>query len=198
MEDEKMLQIILPATKEDELWDEKNKTFIYVPPQKEQVLQLEHSLIALSKWESKWCKPFLENDLTGKKSNKTEEEIIDYVRCMTINKNIDPSVYYRLKPDDIKQIKEYIYAPMTATTIRENGNKGQHSRQGVTSELIYYWMIANNIPFECEKWHLSRLIMLIKVCTAHGEKTKKTPQKELISKYADLNERNRRKFNSKG
>lgn len=186
-----MLQIIVPAREADELWDEGNQVFIPVPAQKEQILQLEHSLISLSKWESKWCKPFYTN------KEKTIEETIDYIRCMTLNKNVDPSVYGQLSEDNLKQISDYIYAPMTATTIND-GRSRKNNRENITSELIYYWMIANNIPFECEKWHLNRLITLIRVCSAHNEPPKKTSRRELMSRYAEMNAARRKKFNSKG
>lgn len=186
-----MLTIMVPAAEEDELWDEKEECFIPVPACKEQVLQLEHSLISLSKWESKWCKPFHANE------EKTIEQTIDYIKCMTLNKNVDPSVYDRLTEDNLKQITDYIYAPMTATTINDRGQK-KKSKEIITSEVIYYWMIANNIPFECEKWHLNRLIMLIRVCGAHNEEPKKTNKRDLARQYAQINAANRKKFNSKG
>lgn len=186
-----MLTITVPAVEESEVWDEKEEQFISVPPCKEQVLQLEHSLISLSKWESKWCIPF------NSDKEKTIEQTIDYIKCMTLNKNVDQKAYDHLTKENLKEVTDYIYAPMTATTIREDKRKGRN-REIITSEVIYYWMIANNIPFECEKWHLNRLITLIKVCASHNEKPKKMSQKELVSQYARINAANRKKFNSKG
>lgn len=187
-----MLTITVEDRKCEELWDDENEEFIPVPAQKGCTLQLEHSLISLSRWESKWCKPFLLD-----KDDKTEEETLDYIRCMTLNKNVDPGVYDRLTSAHIEQIRNYIYAPMTATTINER-KTNKKNRKKVTSELIYYWMIANNIPFECEKWHLNRLITLIKVCNAENEQPKKTSRGDLVKQYAAINAANRRRFNSKG
>lgn len=159
-----MLQISIP---ESEYFDEKTDTFINV---KACTLQLEHSLLSLSKWESKWCKPFLG------KEEKTEEMVRDYVRCMTLNKDVDPMAYEAIPQSEFIRIKEYINAPMTATWFNDKDKKAPN-RQTITSELIYYWMIAQNIPFECEKWHLNRLFTLIRVC---GEKNK--PPKKMSGK----------------
>ena len=128
-----MLRVTIPAI---ELWDESKEEFINI---KEQTLQLEHSLVSLSKWESKWCKPFISKD------TKTEEEELDYIRCMTITQNVDPDVY-KFIPNDIREeIKEYINALMTATWFNED-KKGKGDSEQITSELVYYWMIAQNIP----------------------------------------------------
>lgn len=180
-----MLRITIPAT---ELWDEKTEEFVYI---KEQTLQLEHSLVSLSKWESKWHKSFLS------RSDKTDEETLDYIKCMTLTQNVDPDVYLYLTDDNIKQVNDYIGAPMTATVFRDdNNNKG--NREVVTSELIYYWMIALNIPFECQKWHLNRLLTLIRVCNLKNTPPKKQSAKEIMSRNAALNAARRKKYNSKG
>ena len=146
-----MIRITIPKS---ESWDEVKQEFVSV---KEQTLQLEHSLVSLSKWESKWCKPFFS------KQEKTYEETMDYIKCMTLTQNVDPNVYLHLTEANITQINKYIEAPMTATTFYEDKN-GAKSREIITSELIYYWMIALNIPFECQKWHINRLLTLIRVC----------------------------------
>lgn len=186
-----MLTITVPAVEEDELWDDSKECFIPIPACKEQTLQLEHSLISLSKWESKWCIPFHSD------KEKTIDQTIDYIKCMTLNKNVDPNVYDHLTEENFKLISDYIYAPMTATTVRDK--KGSSRRKEViTSEVIYYWMIANNIPFECEKWHLNRLITLIKVCGSYNEEPKKTNKRDLARQYAQINAANRKKYNSKG
>ena len=130
-----MLQITIPAA---ELWDEQECMFINA---KEQTLHLEHSLVSLSKWESKWCKPFLS------KKNKTEEETLDYIKCMTITQNVNPEIYNRLTDEHFEQIKNYIEAPQTATYFSED-KTAKNNREVVTAELIYYWMIALNIPSE--------------------------------------------------
>ena len=181
-----MLQIKVPLNPEG--WDEEKQEFI---PPKEQILQLEHSLVSLSKWESKWCKPFLT------KQEKTYEETIDYIKCMTLTQNVKPEVYACLTRENIKQINEYIDAPMTATYISENKN-GKGSREQVTAELIYYWMIALNIPFECQKWHLNRLITLIRVCNVKNQPPKKMSKRELMNRNAALNAARRKQFNTNG
>lgn len=179
-----MLQITIPAT---EQWDEINQEFL---SSKETTLRLEHSLVSLSKWESKWRKPFLD------KKDKTYEETIDYVKCMTLTPNVDPTIYYTLTEENIKQINEYISAPMTATYINDNKRGG--SREIVTSELIYYWMITLNIPFECEKWHLNRLLTLVKVCNIKNQPPKKMSKKSIMSRNAALNAARRKQLNTKG
>lgn len=186
-----MLQIIVPAREADELWDEEKQEFIPMPAKKEQVLQLEHSLISLSRWESKWHKPFHSN------KEKTTEEVIDYIRCMTLNKNVDPEVYERIGDVNIKLITDYIYDPMTATTITED-RITRRNGEIITSELIYYWMISQHIPVEFEKWHLNRLITLIKVCAIKNAPPKKRSNKEIMSRNAALNAARRKKLNTKG
>ena len=170
-----------------EMWDEINERFI---EPKSHTLQLEHSLVSLSKWESKWCKSFIHTE------DKTNEEMLDYIKCMTITQNVKPEVYEYISQKNINEIVEYINAPMTATTISDMDEK--KSRERVTSELIYFWMISYNIPFECQKWHLNRLITLIRVCSVKNAPPKKTSKRELASRYAEMNARNRAKYNSKG
>lgn len=180
-----MLQITVPAK---ELWDEKKDEFIEFT---ETSLQLEHSLVSLSKWESTWCKPFLS------KEEKTREEIIDYIKCMTITPNVDPIIYNYLTDENVEQINQYISAPMTATYILE-GKTGRPSREQITSELIYYWMIALNIPFECQNWHINRLLTLIRVCNIKNQPPKKMSRSEIASRNAALNAERKRKLNTKG
>ena len=181
-----MLQIKIPVSPEG--WDEEKQEFI---EPKTQILQLEHSLVSLSKWESKWCKSFLSNN------TKTNEETLDYIRCMTLTQNVNPDVYNRLTSENIAQINEYIGAPMTATYFSEDKN-GKKNREVITSELIYYWMIAANIPFECQKWHLNRLLTLIRVCSIKNSPPKKRNRRELMSRNAALNAARRQQYNSKG
>ena len=140
-----MLKITVPSS---EQWDESKQEFVYT---KECTLELEHSLVSLSKWESKWCKPF------NSKTDKTYEETIDYIRCMTLNSNVDPSVYSCLTNENINEINNYIEALMTATWFSKE-SQGKSNSEQITAELIYYWMIALGIPFECQKWHLNRLL----------------------------------------
>ena len=179
-----MLQITVPGR---EQFNEATNEFITL---KEQTLQLEHSLISLSKWESKWCKPFLSN------KDKTDEETIDYIRCMTLTQNVKPEVYYNLTIENLNQVNDYINAPMTATTFSNDRQKP--NRDIITAELIYYWMIAHNIPFECQKWHLNRLLTLIRVCSVKNTPAKKMSRSELMSRNASLNAARRAQFNSKG
>ena len=179
-----MLTITIPAT---ELFNEKTNEFI---PIKGQTLQLEHSLVSVSKWESKWCKPFIS-------SNKTNEEVIDYIKCMTITQNVNPNIYIALTKQNIEDINEYIDAPMTATTFYEDKNK-KSKKEIVTSELIYYWMITLNIPMECQKWHLNRLLTLIRVCNNKNSPPKKMSRSEVINRYAELNAQRKKQLNTKG
>ena len=181
-----MLSITIPAA---ELWDEKNERFIYT---KEQTLRLEHSLVSLSKWESKWHKPFLG------KTEKTIEETLDYVRCMTLTQNVAPDVYTRLSNENILQVNEYISDPMTATWFAEDKN-ARPNREIVTAELIYHWMIELQIPIEeCQKWHLNRLLTLIRVRNIKSQPPKKMSKRDIMARNAALNAARRKKFNSTG
>ena len=180
-----MLQIKIPAT---EMFDERTQEFVTF---KEHTLQLEHSLISLSKWESKWGKAFLS------KHTKTFEETIDYIKCMTITPNIPEEVYARLTRANIEEINAYIEAPMSATHFMED-RKGKKNSETITSELIYYWMIALNIPFECQKWHLNRLLTLIRVCNINNQPPKKMSKSELMSRNRALNDARRKQLGTKG
>ena len=180
-----MLRITIPAV---EQWDERKQEFVTT---KEQTLQLEHSLVSLSKWESKWCKAFLT------KQEKTFEETLDYIKCMTITQNVDPEVYNYLTNKNIEEINNYIDAPMTATYFSDD-KTAKSSRGQITAELIYYWMIALNIPFECQKWHLNRLLTLIKVCNIKNTPPKKRNKKEIMRRNAALNAARRKRLNTKG
>lgn len=180
-----MLKITIPA---GEQWDEQKQEFVNT---KEQTLCLEHSLVSLSKWESKWNKAFLSQ------KSKTFEETLDYVKCMTITQNVNSDVYSNLSSENFRQINDYINAPMTATCFL-NDKRGGVNRETVTSELIYYWMIALSIPFECQKWHLNRLLTLIRVCNIKNTPPKKMSRSEIMSRNAALNAARRQKMNSRG
>lgn len=188
-----MLEI---QVKSIEWFDEKEEKFLKSP---QVTLQLEHSLISISKWEAKWHKPFIESS-----GNMNREETIDYVKCMTISPGkVDDKVYRSLSKDNIDSIIKYIQNPMTATWFAEDKNKpNKRKKDIITSELIYYWMVALNIPFECQKWHLNRLLTLIRVCNAKNEEQnpnrKKPSQRELMSRNAALNAQRRAKLHSKG
>jgi hypothetical protein len=179
-----MLQITIPAM--NDLWDERNQQFLSI---KETTIQLEHSLLSISKWESKWNKSFINT------KDKTEEELIDYIKCMTITKNVDPNIYVCLTAENIQEIVNYINAPMTATIIRDTEKS---SRETVTSELIYYWMISLNIPVKFEKWHLNRLITLIRVCSIKNQPAKKMSRGEIMQRNAALNAARKKRWNTKG
>lgn len=180
-----MLQITVPAS---ESWDESKQEFVNT---KEQTLQLEHSLVSLSKWESKWCKSFFS------KKEKTSEETLDYIKFMTLTQNVNPAVYANLTNENVKQINDYIEAPMTATYFPKE-EKGRVNNEVVTAELIYYWMIALNIPFECQKWHLNRLLTLIRVCNVKNQPPKKMSKSAIMSRNAALNAARRKSLNTKG
>ena len=181
-----MLQIAVPITPEG--WDEEKEMFV---EPKYLNLQLEHSLVSLSKWESKWCKAFFS------KREKTNEEIVDYIKCMTLTQNVKPEVYEHLTRDNITQIQKYIEAPMTATYFNED-KSGRVNKETVTSELIYYWMIALNIPFECQKWHLNRLLTLVRVCNVKNQPAKKMNRKEIMRRNSALNAARRNQLNTRG
>lgn len=181
-----MLHIKVPLGPEG--WDEKKQEFV---EPKTQTLQLEHSLISLSKWESKWCKPFLA------KSEKTGEEILDYIKCMTLTPNVKPEVYNYITSENMQEINRYIEAPMTATTFVDNKND-KHSREIITAELIYYWMITLQIPPEYQKWHLNRLLTLIKVCIIKNAPGNKMSKRDVMSRNTALNAARRKRLNTKG
>jgi len=181
-----MLEIIVPAI---EYWDEKNELF--VPKTKEQTLRLEHSLVSLSKWESKWHRPFLST------KDKTNEEILDYVKCMTLTQGVKDEVYTRLSHENLRDIKDYIDNPMTATIIYEDKSQSSN-KEPITAELIYYWMITHQIPSEYRKWHLNQLLTLIRICNIKNAPPKKQSKKAIASRQAALNAARKKKFNTRG
>ncbi len=185
-----MLKIVVPGTVIGEKFNEATSEFISITT-KPQTLQLEHSLVSLSKWEAKWHKPFLS------KEKKTAEESIDYVRCMTLTQNVDPNVYKALTPQLLAEVSAYIDASMTATTFPKHGNRPPN-REIITSEIIYYWMVSYQIPFECQKWHLSRLLTLINVCNAKNAPQKKMSCQEIMARNRALNAARRKRFNTRG
>ena len=182
-----MLRIVVPRC---ETFDEKTSRIIEYP---EKELRLEHSLISISKWESKWKKPFLG------KEEMTPEETLDYIRCMTITQNVDPSVYSRLTVKNIEDVKAYINDPMTATWFRNDGNTNKRKSGGViTSEIIYWQMIALEIPSEYQTWHLNRLLTLIRVCAEKQKPGKKMSRSALAKRNRSLNAARKAKLGSRG
>ena len=181
-----MLQIYVPT---QEYYDERNEMFINIPAV---TLKLEHTLVAISKWEAKWKKAFLG------KQEKTNEEIVDYVKCMTLNEEpIDSMVYTALTASDFKKVKAYLEDKMSASCLPER-DKGE-SGDTVTSELIYYWMVALQIPFECQYWHLNRLLTLVQICNMKNNPDKrKMSREELLARNRALNAERKAKYNSRG
>lgn len=180
-----MLQLYVP---EHELWDAEKNEFINI---RAQTLVLEHSLVSISKWESKYKRPFLSM------TQMTREETLYYIRCMTITQNVDPIVYACLNNSHIEMVNNYIKDPMTATTFpQRKGKRG--NREVITSELIYYWMTAYNIPIECQKWHLNRLLTLIRIADVKNEPQKKMSQNEILKQNAAINAARRQRLHSRG
>lgn len=179
-----MLVLRVPET---ELYDSSKNLFTNY---KECTLTLEHSLMSISKWESKWHKPYFNS------KEKSIDEIRDYIRCMTISQIPDDLVFDRLSADNIRQINDYIQDPMTATTFRESQNK--KGKEILTSEIIYYLMIAYGIPFECQKWHINKLFTLIKVCEIKNSPPKKMSKSDIFKQNKELNAYRRSVLNSKG
>lgn len=180
-----MLELYVPG---EEFFNNETQEFSNRPGG---LLKLEHSLLSVRKWESKWKKSFLSTkELTG-------EELISYIQCMTIGQRAAPEFYERLDVKTIRIIKEYMDAPMTATTFKTVQNSIPN-REIITSEIIYYWMIEHGIPFECEKWHLNQLLTLIHVCNIKGSKGKKMSKRDIMKQNAELNAARRKASGSKG
>lgn len=180
-----MLTVTIPGR---EFFNEETCEFVNT---NDTVLQLEHSLVSLSKWESKWHKPFLSKD------PHTQEETLDYIRCMTINKNVDPIVYRSIPNDVALSINNYIDDSMTATWFNETEQK-KFSREVITSEIIYYWMVSLQIPFECEKWHLNRLLTLIRVCNIKNAPAKSMSTKDIYKQNRALNAARKKSGHTRG
>lgn len=182
-----MLEIIIP---DEEIYNSKTNEFFYVTGGK---LVLEHSLISLSKWECKYHKPFLGRE------GKSQEELLYYIKCMTINPPKDPNIYLVLREEEIKRIVLYIQDTMTAATFND-GLIGASKSSGefISSETIYYWMISLNIPVEFEKWHLNRLLALIKYVSLKNQPKKKMSKKAAAQQRAALNAARRSKYKTSG
>lgn len=181
-----MLEII---TMEDEFYDSRTNKFIQIPAC---TLTLEHSLISLAKWESKWHIPYL-NEV-----NKTEVQELDYIRCMTIGNIPNVHVFKALSTTDIKTIKEYINNPMTATTFQKRKNEQVRKKDVITAEVLYSRMFIHGISIECQKWHLNRLLTLIRVCDLQNAPKEKMTKKQTAQRNAELNAARRAKYNTRG
>lgn len=180
-----MLIITVP---ESELFNEETQEFILLP---KVVLELEHSLISLSKWESKFEKPFLTSE------KKTSRELYSYIECMILTPNFPPGVIGRFTPEILDEVNDYIESKQSATTF---GDLPERKTRGeiITSELIYYWMVAFKIPFECEIWHLNRLFSLIRICNIKNTPPKKLSRAEIAQRNRALNEQRRQKYGTRG
>ena len=171
-----------------EYWDEEHEEFVSSPSD---ILLLEHSLRSVAKWEAKWKKAYLAQ------RDMTMEELIDYVRCMTLGKESDPLVYQSLTLDQLVQIKEYINDPMTATTFREEEG-GPKNRSITTAEILYYEMSELNIPYSCDRWHLNRLMTLIRVCAIKRSPKKKGNKNQHAQRRKNLNKQRREQYGTHG
>lgn len=180
-----MLRIII---KGDETYDEEQNLFESFD---DTVIEMEHSLLSVSKWESKHQKPFLSS------TDKTTEEIMDYLKAMVVTPNVDFDVLYKCSQENIDDIQRYIDSSQSATTfgmMPERRSPGET----ITSELIYYWMVTFNIPFECENWHLNRLFALIRICNIKNSKPRRMSRNELAQRNRELNDRRRAELGTSG
>lgn len=185
-----MLTVSVPGK---ELYIEKTNEFVQVKPA---VLKLEHSLLSISEWEAIWHKPYMSTE------NKTADELLSYIKCMTVSKNVDNMIYMCLTQKNIDDIFDYISNPMTATTFSGHQEASANQKVGekiITSELVYYWMVQAGIPFRpAETWHINRLMTLIKIYAIKNSPKKKMSAGEIIRQNKGLNAERRRMLNSKG
>ena len=186
-----MLSITIPDI---ELFDESTNSFSYV---KGQTISLEHSLVSISKWESTWKEPFLSD------KQKTREQTLDYIKCMTITQNVNPLLYKNLSKSIIDTVQNYMNDPMTATWFNKTPNQQQSKGRVITSELIYYWMIEAGIPMECQKWHINRLMTLIQVCNeerkaADPNNRNKLSARDMARSRSALNAQRKARMHTRG
>lgn len=170
-----------------ELFDEKVERFTRAELFR---LELEHSLVSLSKWESKFEKPFLGE------GEKTEEELLWYINAMHQGDNLPPDLHLYLTDDHVVKVNEYINAKMTATWFSENDDK--KNKEVITAEVIYYWMVSLQIPFECQHWHLNRLMTLVRVINEKNAPPKKLSREQIMERNRRLNEERQKKYGTSG
>lgn len=192
-----MLVIKIPAS---EYYDNETNEFVNIP---EYTLHMEHSLVSISKWEAEFEKPFLDET-----TERTTEETLSYIKYMTLEQNIPDVVYKTLSTENLKKINTYIEKKMTATWFREDNNKKPSKNRGpfrkgevITSELIYFWMIELNVPVDFQKWHINRLLTLLRVCNekhkeANGDN--KMSKRDIIARNKALNAKRKAKMKTRG
>lgn len=173
----------------DELWDNDAEIFTYTD---DVVLQFEHSLVSLSKWEAKFHKPFLTPD------KKTEDEMYGYVVAMLVTPNADQDVLNRMTEDQVNALNDYINDPMTGSTIAELPQAGPRSSERISAELVYFWMSHYAIPYDARDWHLNQLFTLIKIHHAKNQKQKKVPRAERVQTMAEINAQRKARLGSSG
>ncbi len=181
-----MLQLVI---KDVDCFDESTEKFVTI---KGQTIMLEHSLVSISKWEAKWKKPF------ASREGHSREETLDYIRFMTITQNVDPNLYNYITPEQIAEVNKYIDDPMTATTFAKTEGKGGGGGKTITSEEIYYYMTAFQIPWNAEKWHFNRLMTLIKICDEKNKPKKKMRKGDIARQRRSINAARRARMNSRG
>lgn len=180
--------LVIKVKDTNDLWNPRTREFLTV---KGGTLKLEHSLISISKWEAAYNVSFLE-------TKKTPRMFLDYIICMTLNSVQDNNIYNILSDEDLLKINDYINKPKTATTIKNVNRSRGVNNEIVTAEIIYYWMTIYGIPFECEKWHLDKLLTLIRVCSIKQSKPKKMSKADIYQQQRAINEANRAKYRTKG
>lgn len=174
-----------------ELYNDKTEQFETTP---DFTVTLEHSLVSLSKWESKHEKPFLGKD------EKTLDETLDYIESMLVSSPafLPQGWVHRFSEEDLETIHNYIDAKRSATWFSDLNQRPENNGEVITSELVYYWLIAFQIPFECETWHLSRLFTLIRICSAKNSKPKKMTRSEIAARNRELNAKRKAELGTKG
>lgn len=184
--------MLLITLEGDEVFNEETQEFSSVG---DIDLHLEHSLVSLSKWESKHEVPFLGPQ------EKTSEQILDYIICMIQDPLIPEDLFNRMKQNQVNQIQEYINSPQSATTFTKDPYE-RPSREVITSELIYYWLAAFQISFEVETWHLNRLFALVRIAHIKSNESQKGGQKipkhDIARRNRELNAQRRAQYDTSG